>query len=734
MKKVALATIGFGWVPFLAAAPLGAQQPEGRSEDSAFLLKTIDPGRSPSPFIGNGRLGVVIPSLGIGTSPSFKAGLYEHGPGDVPRIVAVPAGNALSVHDGRGWLESERSSDPSIQEYRQVLDMRTGTVRTSYAWMDGGRRIAVSAETFVSRADPSLVVTRLDLTPQQEGRIQVRAVLAGWPPPKRLPLARLERASRAWKPADIWYPGHMLVRSREAVRDPRGAHLSLTAVPVGRTVMLAEVATLNWPRDLPNAAAHTSAAGDTALVEVAFDAFPGRTYTFFQTTSIVSSDDAARPLEHANRLAERARSRGFDRLAADNARAWSRRWQTDIEISGNPELQRAVRSMLFYLLCSADSGTQLGVPPMGLSSGGYYGHIFWDSDTWMLPSLLLTHPDIAHSLVAFRGRTLPTARDNARLNGFRGAMYPWEADERGVETTPHFAVQNARSEIHVNGDVAIAQWQYYQATGDSVWLDREGFPVIKETADFWVSRSVCGTSDERCHIENVVSVAEGLIGVTDDAYTNAVARKNLEIAAAASKRLKRQADPRWSLLASKLHLPYDSVSGFFRTYQGAPDSTLGWVTPLLAYPLAIPMTARAKRAQLEQAFAQLLKEGPGAMMGSTILAVGAAELNDRPMVDSLLPFSYRTHMKGPFLMLSETPTNDAVNFVTGAGGFLQQVIFGWTGLRLGDNGLEPAYPALLPSSVERLVLRHISVRGKRYDVTVDRSGRRMTSSRREAPQ
>jgi trehalose/maltose hydrolase-like predicted phosphorylase len=731
MKKVVLAMVYFGWVPFLAAASLGAQQPKGGPADSAFLLETNDPGRSPSPFIGNGRLGVVVPSLGLGASPSFKAGLYEHGPGDVPRIVAIPAGNALGVHDGKDWLDSGRSSDPRIHEYRQVLDMRTGTVRTGYAWMNGGRRIAVKAETFVSRADPHLMVTRLDLTPQQEGRIRVRSVLAGWPPPKRLPLARLERADRAWRPADIWYPGHMLVRSREAVRDSRGARLSLTAVPVGRTATLAEAATLNWPGDLRNPAAHTTAAGDTAIVEVAFDASAGRTYTFFQTTSIVSSDEVARPLEQASRQVETARSRGFDRLAADNARAWASRWQTDIEISGNPELQRVVRSMLFYLLCSADSGTQLGVPPMGLSSAGYYGHIFWDSDTWMFPSLLLTHPDIAHSLVAFRGRTLPAAKDNARLNGFRGAMYPWEADERGVETTPHFAVQNARSEIHVNGDVALAQWQYYQATGDSSWLAREGFPVMKETADFWVSRSVCGTSDERCHIENVVSVAEGLIGVTDDAYTNAVARKNLEIAAAASKKLNRRADPRWSLLASKLHLPYDSVSGFFRTYEGAPDSTLGWVTPLLAYPLAVPMSPRAKRAQLEQAFAQLLKEGPGAMMGSTILAVGAAELNDRPMVDSLLPFSYRTHMKGPFLMLSETPTNNAVNFVTGAGGFLQQVIFGWTGLRLGDNGLEPAYPALLPSSVERLVLRHISIRGKRYDVTVDRSGRRMTPSQPE---
>ncbi len=477
--------------------------------------------------------------------------------------------------------------------------------------------------------------------------------------------------------------------------------------------------------DLRNPSINTTASGDTAQVEIAFDALPGRTYTFSQITSIVSSDEAKRPVEQAARELDAARSRGVDRLAADNMQAWARRWETDIVIEGNPELQRVARSMLFYLLCSADSGTKLGIPPMGLSSGGYYGHIFWDSDTWMFPTFLLTHPDIAQSLVEFRRRTLPAARENAKQNGFRGAMYPWEADERGVETTPHFAVQNAKMEIHVNGDVALAQWQYYQATGDSTWLATEGFPVIRETADFWVSRASCESPDERCHIRNVVSVAEGLIGVSDDAYTNAVARKNLELAGAASKKLGRQADPRWAMLASKLHLPYDSVSQFFRTYEGAPDSTLGWVTPLLAYPLGVPMSPRAKRAQLEQAFRQLLREGPGAMMGSTILAVGAAELNDRRMVDTLLPYSYRAHMKGPFLMLSETPKNDAVNFVTGAGGFLQQVIYGWTGYRLSDNGLEPAYPAVLPSSVRRLVLRNVSVRGQRYDITVEHSGRRM---------
>jgi hypothetical protein len=223
----------------------------------------------------------------------------------------------------------------------------------------------------------------------------------------------------------------------------------------------------------------------------------------------------------------------------------------------------------------------------------------------------------------------------------------------------------------------------------------------------------------------VVSVHEGLIGVTDDAYTNAVARKNLEIATAASSRIGRRPDPRWVEVAAKLHLPYDSASQYYRTYEGAPDSTLGAVTPLLSYPLGVPMSRQAKQTQLRQAVRRLLKEGPGAMMGSTLLSVDAAELGDRALLDSLLPHSYQGHLRGPFLMLSETPTNDAVNFVTGAGGFLQQVIYGWTGLRLGESGLEPAFDPLLPSKIDRLVLRNVYSRGRRYDVLVDPTGRRI---------
>jgi trehalose/maltose hydrolase-like predicted phosphorylase len=716
--------LGLCCVELTLATPLGAQQNRD-TVGAAFLLTTDDPNRSPSPFIGNGHLGVVIPALGIGATTSLLANMYESAPGDVPRIVAVPAWNAIGVFDGKQWIEANSPAGGAVTAYRQVLDMKSGAARTSYHWATGTRRMSVRVETFISRAQPGIAGIRLDLAPQYRGRLRVRFALAGLPAPRRLALGTLDKAAPDWKPDDIWYPGHMIVRSRGVARLPAGARLSLTSTPEGRDSRLDQVAVVAWDKNLPHATVRTVASGDSALVEVSFDASRGSTYTFTQLVSFASPAAKSPPLAVATRIAESARARGYASLAAESRRIWRQRWETDIEIEGDPALQQVVRSMLFYLLCSADSGTRLGIPPMGLSSAGYYGHIFWDSDTWMFPSLVVTHPDVAHSLVGFRARTLPAAQANAKANGFRGAMYPWEADERGDETTPHFAVQNARSEIHVTGDVALAQWQYYLATGDSAWLAREGYPVIRETADFWISRSSYDSTDQRYHIRNVVSVSEGLIGVSDDAYTNAVARKNLEIAVAASGRLGKKPTPQWSEIATKLHMPYDSVSEFFRTYEGAPDSTLGDVTPLLAYPLGVPMSDRAKRGNLEPAVRRLMAEGGGAMMGSALLSVDAAELGDRALVDSLLPHSYQSWLKGPFLMLSETPTNNAVNFLTGAGSFLQQVIYGYTGLRLREQGLEPAFPPMLPSRITRLTLKNVFSRGKRYDIVVDSSGRRM---------
>ena len=231
---------------FLTIVLLAAAARTAAAQDSTFLLSTTDPARHPSPFIGNGRLGVVVPALGIGASPSFVAGLYENAPSDVPRIAAVPAWNAIAIFDGARMLDSTAIGAGAIRDYRQVLDMQTGTIRTGYAWVNGAHRTEVRVESFVSRADPHLAAIRLDLTPRFNGRLRVRFAVAGRTPPRRLPLATLPRADPKWRPADVWYPGHMNVRSKSAKPRPGGASLVVVSTPEGRMVELTQAALVTW--------------------------------------------------------------------------------------------------------------------------------------------------------------------------------------------------------------------------------------------------------------------------------------------------------------------------------------------------------------------------------------------------------------------------------------------------------------------------------------------------------
>src|SRR5829696_6704944 len=105
-------------IAFCCLGHLTEAQQTADTSGASFQLSTDDPNRAPSPFIGNGRLGLVIPPLGIGASTSLMAGMYEHGAGDVPRIVAVPAWNDVGVFDGKQWIDTTDAVD-AVSAYRQ---------------------------------------------------------------------------------------------------------------------------------------------------------------------------------------------------------------------------------------------------------------------------------------------------------------------------------------------------------------------------------------------------------------------------------------------------------------------------------------------------------------------------------------------------------------------------------------------------------------------------------------
>jgi len=678
------------------------------AQDSTFIVSTTDPTYRAPAFIGNGAFSLVSTPLGATASLSYASGVYDHGPGDVPRLAALPVWNAIDVSDGQHWLSKATLDSTSLRNYRQTLDMYEGVLTTSYEWLHGDRHTAISVEAFISRADPRLAVVNLVLLPHDSGTVTISLPLRSRPAPHRLALAKLEHTEPDWTLEKVWYPGFVKVESRGAT----ASEVWLAGRTEGRGTPVAFSARVAWPaREKPLSVRPVVSDSGVAL-ELTFRTTPDVPITVAKYIGLARSRAAASAATRA------ALAAGYTATLETHRAAWRRLWQTDIVVDGDPELQRVLHAMQFYLMASIREGTSESIPPMGLSTAGYYGHVFWDADTWMFPALLVLHPDLARSMVMFRHRALPAAERNARTNGYRGAMYPWESDELGVETTPRFAWQNALYENHITGDVALAQWQYYLATGDSTWLARYGEPVLRATANFWASRATFNAAKQRYDITHIVSVDEGLIGIGNDTYTNAVARKNLQLATLASSRVGRAPDTLWGRVAAGLYIPYDSAGQYHPTYEGAPEAKRGSVVPLLAFPLGLPMSDTAKRNDIESAIRLMIKEGGGAMMTETLYPVIAAELGERALVDTLLPLSYQGHVRPPFYALAETPRNDAVNFLTGAGGFLQQVIYGYTGLRITDEGLRPVYRPVLPSAITRLMLKHVSVRGKTFDIVV----------------
>jgi trehalose/maltose hydrolase-like predicted phosphorylase len=359
-------------------------------------------------------------------------------------------------------------------------------------------------------------------------------------------------------------------------------------------------------------------------------------------------------------------------------------------------------------------------------SPGYAGHVFWDSDLWIFPALLLLHPERAKSLVMFRAYTLPAAEARARAHGFQGAMFPWEADpEDGTEQTPHFAYVLGDREIHVNADIAIAQWQYWLATHDHDYLSRFGWPVIRDIADFWASRATWNAALQRYEILHVTSVAEPYNDVPNDTYTNVSARRALEIATTAARLVGERPHAQWAEVASKLFIPFSAREqrhlDFDPSVPRDPDD--GSTLDLLMYPsLDEPLTPQVRRNDYDYTMIAV-KHGHHVPhgMGLAPASIAAATVGDADAAVTWLQSNFTSQLiKPPYNVRTETPTNNTGYFVTASGAYLQNLIYGFSGLRVRANGLVAAYPPVLPPDWRSVTLKHLSFRDQRYDIVIDR--------------
>jgi beta-phosphoglucomutase len=687
--------------------------------------------------IGNGYLG---------TRGSFEEGYPQ----------ALPATLLHGVYDDVPVLYTELANCPDwlslvvivngdrfrldrgeILHYERQLDLHSGVLSRSVRWRSPtGTILDLRFERFASLAEAQVLGLRVQITPiALDGTtspdtgyaIEVQSSINGYP--ENQGFDHWERLDQGHTAADIW----IQMRTR-STRIELAMAAKMTIVGINATTQV-----MNTP-------------GYPTLT-TSFNAIVGQTITIEKLVTVFTSQETPDPVTAAKTKLANLPAYGI--LLESHQQAWNALWQhSDIEIEGNSKAQLAVRYNLFQLLIAASStNDRVSIPAKTLSGFGYRGHIFWDTEIFILPFFTLTQPTIARHLMTYRYHTLPGARRKAAHNGYKGAMYAWESAALGDEVTPRWAIPTdpyaddvriwcRDREIHISADIAYAVWQYWQATGDDAWMRDYGAEIVLDTALFWMSRLEWNAKEERYELCGVIGADEYHDQVNNNAFTNRMAQWHLEKALAVHEWLHQnfpdratelsqtlnitpQRQLRWQSMIMHMYIPNDPKTGLIEQFEGffqLKDIHLSEYEPRNQSVQALLGIAETNQRQVlkqpDVLMLLYLMRGTqaypysqdtlqtnwdyyaprtdithGSSLGPAIHAILASDLGETN--------PYEQFMQAALVDLEDKRHNTGEGIhAASAGGVWQAVIFGFGGIQLNESG--PVATPHLPPTWTRL--------------------------------
>ena len=493
--------------------------------------------------LGNGYMGVrgAAPEGG----PFSYAGMYLAG---VYNRVTVQAADEMLIEEhmvnapdclpldlriaGLQWWSD---GGLAVVRERRVLDLRRAVLERRLLLESADRRrIEVVQVRFVSMAEPHLLALETTITALGwSGAVEVRSGINAGVRNANLP----ERAQGS----DIHLADLTPSRGTAAELPPDAP----SVVEVQTTRSLIRIAAAYRTRTSVAA----EPVGDGGSGPFHYRTFrlsltPGTPARLTKTVAVVTSRDRAisSPETGARAVLERAGD-SFAGLLASHEEAWRRELRPFlVEIDAPVQVRLVLNLHIFHLLQTLTRHTaelDAGVTARGLHGEGYRGHVFWD-ELFVLPVLTSRIPAVARSVIEYRWRRLPAARHAAAAAGLAGAKFPWQSGSDGTEETPKW-LYNDRSgrwvrdyshlQVHSGLAVAFNAWQYFQATGDKIWLLQKGAELVIEVARFFRSLAVFDLRDGRYHLRGVVGPDEYHTGypgrpepgLDDNAYTNVMA-------------------------------------------------------------------------------------------------------------------------------------------------------------------------------------------------------------------
>ena len=292
-------------------------------------------------------------------------------------------------------------------------------------------------------------------------------------------------------------------------------------------------------------------------------------------------------------------SLGFEKIAKEQADFLSEFWSAaSINIEENESkstdstkssLQEALHFNLFHLLQSAGRNGKVSIAAKGLTSEGYEGHFFWDTESYVCPVFTYTAPKVAQKLLEYRASILDSAKERAKIMSLKGALYPWRTIS-GEETSAYFPAGTAQ--YHINADIIFALNRFLNAHEKDVGFDKKSVEEMSaETARMYASLgSFAESKGGKFVINDVTGPDEYTAIVNNNAFTNFMARENLEISAKRSGSAATESEKsEWKHIAENMYIPFDKENGVYPQDDSFMDKA-DWDfanTPRSNYPLLL---------------------------------------------------------------------------------------------------------------------------------------------------
>jgi len=442
-----------------------------------------------------------------------------------------------------------------LLDYHRSLDIQHGLIRRSVLWESPqGVRLRITSERFASLADEHL------------GAIRYNVIVEG--ATDSHPVEIVLRSS-----INAAQGNYNLMHFNTLDQGYQDDLLWLLSETKKSNVQLAQ--TMSFTSDRIHFHKEVIASDIAPGIHLCGTLALGESITCEKLVTMYTSRDGVEPLstalQHHQELLN-DRSQIYDHLLEQHQEAWYHFWQqADIIIEGDEKAQIGVRYNLYQLRINASShDSRYSIAAKGMTGFGYRGHVFHDTEIFVLPFFTYAQPDIARNLLLYRYHLLKAARKKAESFGYEGAQYPWESTLDGEEATPPailhaetgeiIPVLNGTIELHITASIAHAVWKYWQVTSDDAFMRDYGTELLLSTAMFWASRAEKQPDRGDYTISDVIGPDEWHEHVNNNIYTNYMARKNIQVALQTLEWLKTTSPEKARKLATQLNLTEQRLS------------------------------------------------------------------------------------------------------------------------------------------------------------------------------